>query len=1326
MSAKILCSTNDVDQLFAADADGNLGSRLEFSLNLDMITDHGQEHETQAQPTATERPHVSRRKTLRRLISTHVRRTSELHICGGTTTVASAASVADNREELQRMEPLRTEYQLELISLPSPFASFDRGLSWPDIIESTDTNAIAEQEADPLQQQQSSISSVKHILPKRRESIGSRPLYSGMEPDKTADPESEPDEPDGPDTNIKPETSQTPRRGRSLMFKPLMDVTAVGALIDNIANDDRPQTAKPRAQSIGLRRGLIGSLRRTAAALTASSVVQGTRRRGRSTAGNKEPVLSARPAEDVEHLQPRSHAICPIETVQADEPQEMAKEERQVKEEPQAKNDKPQAKNEPAPKRSVRRRAGTLNLGSTRDAKDTTTPNPSNTLNPVRLDRLKGGGSGDNKSQPLIRRRHQSQRQPARNIPSDDALLAPGYIPIAVSLKSTRSRQFLLNTPLGEFEIQRTLGQGSYGKVKLMRSALSHELFAVKIIKRYPPHKHRRSHPEYRKAKTLDRRVVRESNLAAILGQLHPHIVPLHDFRVTDTHFYLFYAYVDGVTLAERVGTTGLNEDEARAIFKPVAETVAFCHRYSVIHRDIKLENVLLDYAADCTRGPQQLSGDNSPTDHRTASVFDGRVKLIDFGLANFFDGTSLMETFCGSLPYTAPEILRGDAYVGPEIDVWSLGVLLYVMLTGQFPFDDPAQAKNFDKIMAGDFALRPQMSRELQDLLVRMLEPNAKRRIAMKAVLNHAWLKDQMHPGICCQLHPYKDAEALHDRRTLLLPGPEISHLVAGEVATCLDRSFDDVLRILESAISAGKQHKNAEQVQASANVFTPARQQQRWPAAWNEFYSGKQMVQVPNSPVVSVYALVMQQISLRRYYLELPATDEGKVKGHSSSSATMDRLLLAAQDAATLSSSSHMAGRGSQAADASGGLRSLIDIQQTSVPVPEPEPAPGSEPGSEPTTPKPRTLATRLASRLGTLGSTLVSAAVGTAADAAPTHWQQQHPSSGVKLKSARALTALELTHSAMAPAASPVYTYNPVTGQSMPSLTTSTTHKQSLVSRMRSRSRQSMAQPMEGPFIRTLNATDHADLRITLPADLAGREPAHVLGLVSALLKLHEIAHTFVETRNVPVQRAMDAGPIKDIAAGNGNEGQAINDDASDTGPLALRSLFTLFSRPPPPPPAAADPVADPVADPARPRRRLTQLRDKVHRRPTLRTADRPTIVHPQHIQPVDDARTMVTTQPVKHLTATILAQYSPSLNRMRETEVMEYYSCAVRLELVRVNTPTGLRQPKLRYALLVDRMTGHKGKYALFRIFLQRMVAALPSLSPEPMDPRTDLS
>ncbi|KAJ1931798.1 Serine/threonine-protein kinase, partial [Kickxella alabastrina] len=211
--------------------------------------------------------------------------------------------------------------------------------------------------------------------------------------------------------------------------------------------------------------------------------------------------------------------------------------------------------------------------------------------------------------------------------------------------------------------------------------------------------------------------------------------------------------------------------------------------------------------------------------DYRTASVFDGRVKIIDFGLANFFDGTSLMETFCGSLPYTAPEILRGDAYVGPEIDVWSLGVLLYVMLTGQFPFEDPAQAKNFDKIMAGDFSLKPSMSRELQDLLLRMLEPNAKRRITMKAILHHPWLQTDRVPvpGTCCAHHQFPIVDAIHDRRTLLLPGPAVSPLVAREVATCLDRSLDDVTHILEAAMASGRPQSNG-QVAVSASASASA----------------------------------------------------------------------------------------------------------------------------------------------------------------------------------------------------------------------------------------------------------------------------------------------------------------------------------------------------------------------------------------------------------------------------------------------------------------------------------------------------------------------
>ncbi|KAJ2783340.1 Serine/threonine-protein kinase [Coemansia interrupta] len=1181
---------------------------------------------------------------------------------------------------------------------------------------------------------------------------------------------------------------------------------------------------------------LIGSLRR-AAAITASVAagVGAGRSKGSqpsaaavgepvepgvATVATEEAAVAGKTKESADGIacNPHSREICPIETIQPEDDGRVGtcdtdKLAACSAEKPAAlSTDKPNAPNTEKPvetQRNVRRRAGTLNLGK-RD--------------PIRHDKLKPAPpSLDNlatapQSHPLKRRYHSQRISPTHPKATKDGATLPGYIPIAVSLKSSRSRQFLLHTPLGEFEVQRTLGQGSYGKVKLMRSALSHELFAVKIIKRYPAHKHKRTHHEYRKAKTLDKRVVREANLAAILGQLHPHIVPLHDFRVTDTHFYLFYAYVNGVTLAERVGSAGLGEEEARAVFKPVVETIAFCHQYSVIHRDIKLENVLIDYADETENawplmgsrnsstlalstaatsgglaaaaaqatGPgaaNQASACNSqtaqtasgaantgpaaPPDFRTCSVFDGRVKLIDFGLANFFDGTSLMETFCGSLPYTAPEILRGDAYVGPEIDVWSLGVLLYVMLTGQFPFEDPAQAKNFDKIMAGDFPLRPTMSRELQDLLLQMLEPNAKRRITIRGVLHHPWLmsaagahaaeRTPRTPGVCCHHHPYATADGIHDRRTLLLPGPSVSPLVAREVATCLDRPLDDVTRILHAAMSAGRPHSSS----AASHPVLPTAMQ--WPRALQEFYAGSALVQVPNSPVVSVYALVLQQIAMRRYYLELPAADECVVMGGSSSTSNAITS-VAGRNAETLSSSSQTTGSkmgrqmGSQAA--TGGLRGML-IDDASADLLA---APAEEPPVEPER-KARTLVTRLTSQIGQLVS-LTGSLMSLGGSAQSSQQWQAGPASGARLKSARALMAHEITQSVMAPA--PLYVQPLSAGASTPALP-GAEHKpapaSSLTARLRSSARPRSARnsltldsaDASGLRIRHVAATDAADARVLLPAELSGAPPEHILGLLSALLKAHEIAHTFVETRRMPVQHALDSSAysLKTMAAMMASayppaQQQQQQQHQQEDKPHAVREeaeaeageqraangqlrsmLYTMFSRSqlstalPDTPDTAAPPP--PSSASSTPKRRLTQLpsqlREKVHRRATVR---KPTpsplaasIVHPAHIQNPPPA--VVTTVPVKHATPVVFAQYSPSLNRWRETEVVEYYSCSVRIELVCL-AASNLRHQRVRYALLVDRMTGHKGKFALFRIFLQRMVVALPSLAPEPFGPR----
>ncbi|KAJ2658110.1 Serine/threonine-protein kinase [Coemansia sp. RSA 1200] len=711
---------------------------------------------------------------------------------------------------------------------------------------------------------------------------------------------------------------------------------------------------------------------------------------------------------------------------------------------------------------------------------------------------------------------------------------------IALSLKSSRSRRFLLHTPLGEYEVERTLGQGSYGKVKLMRSALTSERVAVKIIRRFAPHKRRRGHAEYRKARTLDRRVVREANLASILGGRHPGIVPLTDFRVTDTHFYLFYAFVEGETLAERIGSSGLSETEARGIFRGVAEAIAFCHAHSVIHRDIKLENVMV------ARG-------------------SGQARLIDFGLANFFDGASLMETFCGSLPYTAPEILRGDAYVGPEVDVWSLGVLLYVTLCGRFPFEDPAQPRNYDRIMAADYALRADMSAPLRDLLARMLEPAVARRIAMVDILTHPWVADGVPAGA-----PVPPAHGPRlSRRCLPLPGPRVDMAAVRETAVCLDRSTDEVARILETAMARGAVRRRGAHT----------------------------IVDVPNSPVVSVYALVLHQMRRRRQR-------QGYIGGVPPSSSMAARA-AAATTTATTSSTLAVSGAASMP---------LLPLQ------------------------------------------------------------------SGGRSR----ITASPL---------------------------------------------------------RAIGAMDDVQRRIALPAALAGAAPFDVMERLSVLLALHEIAHTYVEPRVGSAEHNRHSSGVVATAAttatgsnwswtlswmdgdcsieddsehgsNNDDDNTNINIDLNvdnDDGHAAASSkhdarrwssrLYRMLSR--------SQPFGK-NADGCNGSKKPVNMQ-----KPAPLQPDQPNTAVPSSSSSSAAAAAVAANDSacvaVKHTTCVLLAQYSPSLSRSREAEILEYYSCSVRIELVRVAAgPASLRR---RYALLVDRMAGHKGKFALFRTFLQRMASEI---------------
>ncbi|KAJ1978997.1 Serine/threonine-protein kinase [Dimargaris xerosporica] len=462
------------------------------------------------------------------------------------------------------------------------------------------------------------------------------------------------------------------------------------------------------------------------------------------------------------------------------------------------------------------------------------------------------------------------------------ALGNPSPPEIAVSLK--RSKRNLLRTPLGEYEVIRTLGQGSYGKVKLARNSLTQEKMAVKIIRRYPRHKHKRDHPDYKRARTLDQRVLREANLCRILGDRHPNILRLKIFRVTDSHFFLFYEYVDGVTLSDRIGRTGLSEAKAREYFREVVEAIGYCHAYSIIHRDLKLENIMIDNHSK-------------------------RVKLIDFGLANFYDRDSMLKTACGSIPYTAPEILRGDKYVGPEVDIWSLGVLLYVLITGMLPFGDPSVAKNYENTMAGNFWIPYSMSDELQNLLIRMLEPNVGQRIQLSEVAAHPWMNDSLDQ------HRFGVSdEVMVGRETIVLP-LAIDPRVVTEVALCLFRDEAVVQRQLEDALNQGTLFTNGSYIGAHGLGLG---------YTFKNHASSHVLVQARNSPVVSLYYLISEQMD-RHQWLVSPLVDRlatssvieapqdsvmafGHVESLSTSMSLMQGLLLGPENALPIESRSEM----------------------------------------------------------------------------------------------------------------------------------------------------------------------------------------------------------------------------------------------------------------------------------------------------------------------------------------------------------------------------------------------------------------------------------
>ncbi|KAF9334821.1 serine/threonine-protein kinase KIN2 [Podila minutissima] len=283
---------------------------------------------------------------------------------------------------------------------------------------------------------------------------------------------------------------------------------------------------------------------------------------------------------------------------------------------------------------------------------------------------------------------------------------------------------------LGNYHMSKTLGAGSMGKVKLGVHSRTRDKVAIKIIPRVQPNPNM-TPAQQEKEDNRETRTIREASIMMVLH--HPYIVSLYEVMVLPHHYYMVLEHVDGGQMLDYIISHGkLKEKHARKFARQIASALDYCHRNSIVHRDLKIENILISKS--------------------------GNIKIIDFGLSNLYSPRSHLSTFCGSLYFAAPELLNAKVYTGPEVDVWSFGIVLYVLVCGKVPFDDQSMPALHAKIKRGFVEYPAWLSNDCRHLLSRMLVTVPSQRATMAEVLAHPWMNksyDLPQPSYCPQRSP-------------------------------------------------------------------------------------------------------------------------------------------------------------------------------------------------------------------------------------------------------------------------------------------------------------------------------------------------------------------------------------------------------------------------------------------------------------------------------------------------------------------------------------------------------------------------------------------
>uniref|UniRef100_A0A3P8NJU3 non-specific serine/threonine protein kinase n=1 Tax=Astatotilapia calliptera TaxID=8154 RepID=A0A3P8NJU3_ASTCA len=253
---------------------------------------------------------------------------------------------------------------------------------------------------------------------------------------------------------------------------------------------------------------------------------------------------------------------------------------------------------------------------------------------------------------------------------------------------------------IGNYRLLKTIGKGNFAKVKLARHILTGREVAIKII---------------------DKTQLNPTSLQKVMQ--------LFEVIETDKTLYLVMEYASGGEVFDYLVSHGrMKEVEARAKFRQIVSAVHYCHTKNIVHRDLKAENLLLDA--------------------------DANIKIADFGFSNEFTLGNKLDTFCGSPPYAAPELFQGKKYDGPEVDVWSLGVILYTLVSGSLPFDGQNLKELRERVLRGKYRVPFYMSTDCEGILRRFLVLNPAKRCTLEQVMKDKWINagyegDELKPHI-------------------------------------------------------------------------------------------------------------------------------------------------------------------------------------------------------------------------------------------------------------------------------------------------------------------------------------------------------------------------------------------------------------------------------------------------------------------------------------------------------------------------------------------------------------------------------------------------